>query len=333
MGVDSYENGDSTFGTSALEWNGSGWQDIATPNSLNSLLSGVSCTSPTACTAVGDVANGTGGFVPLAERWNGSTWTVQPAPPAPAGAANSFLLSVSCTSATFCLAVGEWRDSSANQFTLAERWNGTKWSLLSTVDPAGTTSDGLAHVSCPNSTTCYAVGSDSPATADSALIEFWNGTAWSVQAAPLPSGGSHGSLQGIDCPSTAMCTAVGDYLNGTHDVALAIGWNGTSWAAQSVPVPAGTSQSDLSAVSCSDTATCIAVGSGFHNSFGLTAISERWNPTGWLVRPVGIPSSDSPSGMEGVSCPSALLCEAVAYYSPRGGGFVGNDIDLAEQWS
>src|SRR6202044_1485498 len=44
MAVDSYENSDSTFGTSAQEWNGGAWQDLATPNPLNSYLSGVSCT-------------------------------------------------------------------------------------------------------------------------------------------------------------------------------------------------------------------------------------------------------------------------------------------------
>lgn len=332
MAVDSFENSGGTFGTSALKWNGGSWQDIATPNSANSLLSGVSCTSSTACTAVGDVLGGSGSLVPLAERWDGSTWTVE-SMPAPAGAASSFLLSASCTSVKFCMAVGLWRDSSGNQFTLAESWNGTTWKLLSTVDPAGTTDNTLNHVACPNSTTCYAVGSDLPGTADSALIESWNGTAWSAQAAPLPSGGSRGTLEGIDCFSTAVCLAVGGYFNGTNDIALADGWNGTSWAAQSVPVPAGTSQSGLAGVSCSGPVTCIAVGSGLHPTTGTTATSERWNGSSWLVRPAGIPSSDSPSALEGVSCPSQLLCEAVGFYSPRGVGLVGNEIDLAEQWS
>ncbi|HEV2360963.1 MAG TPA: hypothetical protein VGS21_04615, partial [Acidimicrobiales bacterium] len=119
MAVDQFEGSGSTFGTSAQQWNGGSWTDIATPNSANSVLSGISC-AKTMCMAVGDV-NNAGNIVPVAEQWNGSSWTVESVP-APAAAASSYLLADSCVSTTSCVAVGEYRDSSGNQYTLADSW-------------------------------------------------------------------------------------------------------------------------------------------------------------------------------------------------------------------
>ena len=52
------------------------WTIQHTPNprgSLRNILYGVSCSSATACTAVGYRENDAGDFVPLAEVWNGTT--------------------------------------------------------------------------------------------------------------------------------------------------------------------------------------------------------------------------------------------------------------------
>src|SRR4051812_12487684 len=71
-------------------------------------LSGIACSAATACTAVGYAwpapAHPPNHTTPLAERWNGASWSIQPTP-APAGAADSRLANVSCSTA-FCMAVG-----------------------------------------------------------------------------------------------------------------------------------------------------------------------------------------------------------------------------------
>ena len=98
----------------------SGWSIQHTPNPAGgsgSILNGVSCTSASACTAVGDSSNGTA-TVTLAERWNGTRWSIQTTPN-PAGGSNSMLNGVSCASATACTAVG-----GSSNGTLAEGWNG-----------------------------------------------------------------------------------------------------------------------------------------------------------------------------------------------------------------
>ena len=68
---------------------------------------------------------------PLAERWNGHAWVIQPALH-PAGASLSELNAVSCATATSCLAVGTIPAVGSSMGTpLAESWDGSAWTLQS----------------------------------------------------------------------------------------------------------------------------------------------------------------------------------------------------------
>ena len=69
--------------------------------------------------------------------------------------------------------------------TLVERWNGTSWSIVTSPNPSGATFAVLSGVSCPSTTSCYAVGESA---LDKTLVEHWNGTSWSIVASPNPSG-------------------------------------------------------------------------------------------------------------------------------------------------
>ena len=64
----------------------------STPGAL--VLTGVSCSASGACTAVGS-AQSAGGYVPSAQRWDGSSWTLHRLT---GGAA---LSAVSCSSSNF----------------------------------------------------------------------------------------------------------------------------------------------------------------------------------------------------------------------------------------
>jgi hypothetical protein len=141
------EDSGSVFPSFAETWNGSGWTFRATPNAKANVLDGVSCRSGTDCIAVGDVAGGGGQLLPLAERWNGAGWT-KLSTPAPAGAVTTFLTSVSCPSATSCVAVGLWEDASGKQQTLAESWHGGAWTIVATPSPAGFRTMQLSSVWC-----------------------------------------------------------------------------------------------------------------------------------------------------------------------------------------
>jgi hypothetical protein len=125
-----YHNSGGTRVTLAERWNGTAWVIQTTPSpsgAEGSLLKGVSCTSVSACTAVGDYATSDDGIeVMLAERWNGTAWVIQTTP-SPSGSFPSFffdseLSGVSCTSASACTAAGDYATSSGIEVTLAERY-------------------------------------------------------------------------------------------------------------------------------------------------------------------------------------------------------------------
>src|SRR5689334_18298280 len=80
-------------------WNDTTWTVVPSPNAaphrrgINE-LTGVSCASVSACTAVGSYMARNGRAKTLIESWNGTTWTIVPSPnPGPAA---SGLGSVSC---------------------------------------------------------------------------------------------------------------------------------------------------------------------------------------------------------------------------------------------
>jgi hypothetical protein len=141
-------------------WNGSTWRIQRTPHPAGAKatsFSGVSCTSRTACTAVGGYTNKANIALPLAERWNGSAWRIQRASH-PAGARSASLSGVWCTSRTGCVAVGSYTNKVNSELALAERWNGANWSIQRTPHPAGAKRASLSGVSCTSRTACTAVG-------------------------------------------------------------------------------------------------------------------------------------------------------------------------------
>ena len=82
----------------AEAWDGTTWTIHATPKPTGarlSLLNGVSCSSVTACTAVGSYVTSSNAGATLAEVWDGTTWTIRTTPN-PAGATDSRLSGVSC---------------------------------------------------------------------------------------------------------------------------------------------------------------------------------------------------------------------------------------------
>jgi hypothetical protein len=144
----------------AERWNGASWAIQRTPSpggKNDSGLLSVSCRSTSACTAVGFFTNRAGTAVTLAERWNGTSWSIQPIPN-PAGAKDSHLDGVSCTSKTACTAVGSFINRAGTLVPLAERWNGASWAIQRTPSPGGKNDSGLLSVSCRSTSACTAVG-------------------------------------------------------------------------------------------------------------------------------------------------------------------------------
>jgi hypothetical protein len=184
-------------------WNGSNWstENITTySGNWQSEDGGISCPSTKSCIAVNGAE-----FA----RWNGNRWS---AGSIAAPYANA-LHAVSCVSETSCVAVGSSYRSKS--LALVVQWTGRKWTMWRGGDPAGSTDVSLSAVSCTLRTTCAAVGTyRNPAYDQVQLVEAWNGTKASLQAAENPPGVKESVLSGVSCSSRNICVAVG-YVTST----------------------------------------------------------------------------------------------------------------------
>jgi hypothetical protein len=302
-----------------------GWSIQPTPNpanAINSFLNSVSCARASACLAVGDYRLPSQGGLPLAERWDGAAWSLQP-PPLPAGAAGGDLTSVSCPAPAACTAAGAAFGAPGTATTLAEHWDGSRWVIQPTPNPAGAKVSFFQGVSCPAAGVCTAVGYYlNPANRAVPLAGQLRGGRWVLQAVPVPAGTWSG-LSSVSCRRAWFCTAVGDNtLTSGTQVAVAEHWNGTRWAIQRVPAPRGALISLLSGVSCATMASCTATGTVFPASGNEGTLAEHWNGTRWAIQHTPNPPGSSMTFLVGVSCPTPSTCTTVGEWA--------NDLGVGE---
>ena len=251
--------------TLAAHWNGTAWTITPTPAAASggrlASLHDVADLSPANAWAVGQGKDAR----PLAEHWDGTAWSVVlvPVPAVPSGTsfANAVLSKISAVSATDIWAVGTTTaiqnvNKAVTRFTLAMHYNGTAWSIVKTANTAEPT--GLSDVTAISATNAWAVGNGfnnvhdtSASVANKAVIEHWNGTAWSIVASPA-------GLISVDRISAASATdiwASGQAPQQTIGgipvpVARTLHWNGTAWSALPGPTASdpGTAVTGLSAL-------------------------------------------------------------------------------------
>ena len=236
--------------TLAAHWNGTAWTITPTPAAASggrlASLYDVADLSPASAWAVGQGKDAR----PLAEHWDGTAWSVVPVPvpavPSGTSFANAVLSKISAVSATDIWAVGTTtaiQGTSVVRFTLAMHYNGTAWSIVKTANTAEPT--GLSGVTAISATNAWAVGTGfnnvhdtSASVANKAVIEHWNGTAWSIVASPA-------GLISVDRISAASATDI--WASGQAPeqtiagvpvpVARTLHWNGSAWSV--LPGPTG----------------------------------------------------------------------------------------------
>src|SRR5215471_6560797 len=330
--------GNSGAGNLVEQLTGAGWQILSAPSPSGAqfaVLGTVACAAASTCIAAGTYQDSSGAFQTLAERWNGTSWAVQPMPLL-AGGMMGQLYGVACTSATGCLAVGL---SSPNLFnnqspaTLAERWNGSTWSIQRVSSPPGAAAGNLNAAACVSTSACVAVGNTSNSRGTSLpLAQRWNGSTWSIQPTPSPADG--GNLIGVSCPSRSSCLAVGGHGNPFDEVppgTLAEEWNGSRWHIQPTPNPPGGGWF-LTAVSCTSPSACTAVGGRLARPGRPTGtLAERWDGHTWHIQPTPNPPGHHAKFLIGVACTSRSSCMAVgSEFDPATGESLGT---LAERWN
>jgi hypothetical protein len=189
-----------------------------------SLLPQVTCTSPSACVAVGlyDTTAPSHQY-PLIETWNGTTWTALAAPlPSNASSSPNFqqMNAVSCASPSFCVATGLYQDTGLKQWGLIETFQGGTWTDATAPQP--TNSDAavqqtvLYEVSCPTPSSCITGGSYYAASLGyTGMIDTLSAGRWTSAPVPLPSNVATSAADSyartVACYSPVACVAGGPY--------------------------------------------------------------------------------------------------------------------------
>src|SRR5205814_7559011 len=98
--------------------------------------------------------------------------------------------------------------------TLAESWNGRRWSVVPSAD-RGSRGSVLAGVSCAGPGDCVAVGYDVGTGSGHArtLIESRRASGWSITPSPGPSADAR--LLAVTCTGAARCEAAGYHGSGS----------------------------------------------------------------------------------------------------------------------
>jgi hypothetical protein len=181
-------------GALIAHWNGTAWSIVPNPalNQKGAVLTAIDPVSSSDVWAVGYQGNpnqaSDAGHTPFIEHWNGSAWSVVPAPTA---SRPSYLEAVSGTSATDASAVGyQTKPGTSTLVPLIEHWNGTAWSMVS-LPSSMTGLNGLnsVYAAAPNDVWATEGGPrypDSPYSSPPAVFLHWDGTAWSTVRAPVP---------------------------------------------------------------------------------------------------------------------------------------------------
>jgi hypothetical protein len=269
-----------------------GWSVVTVPQTgNNTILTGASAVSSTDAWAVGE-QSGTAGQAPVSYQWNGSAWSLVATPTL---GVTSSLASVSASSATDAWAVGMSVLGKHDDRTLMEHWNGTAWSVNSSLVVTGFFAE-LTGVVDLSPTNAWAVGE-----ANSSLLEHWNGTTWSPVTIPDPDF-TPGPNESISASSASDIWVVGSTLNTATDelVPEALHYNGTTWSVVAMP-QAGTNTSTIGAVTDISPTDAWAVGEdiGATSTVGGSTLIEHWNGSSWSVVPSPTPGADP--GLTGVA--------------------------------
>lgn len=186
------------------------------------------------------------------------------------------LISVSCVSQSFCVAVGSDEQSTPHSYVVI--WKAGSWDLAS-LPNLGSSAE-WSSVSCGAVGSCLLVG-ENLGRPSSLLMTAGK---WRVAPFPQPVAPS-GRLLGVSCISTSWCLAIGE---GPGEVPIGYRFQGESWI-RTTPLDKSY-VSLLRAVSCIGTSrACIAVGLSFKNNpltlppsdAGYSLLAERYVKGSW----------------------------------------------------
>jgi hypothetical protein len=247
------------------------------------------------------VAGGSGPFF----SWSSFTLATRP---------HDSLNSLSCSSASFCVAV----DADGYAFASSRPTSGPRAWQRQRADPSG----GLDPVSCAGTSVCVAFDGEDLAVSDDPAARD---AGWHVVA--LPSGGENGNavMTGVSCPSVALCVVgddSGDVITSSHPSAATTAWRLVNLDDGVTDNPGG---NYTSGVSCPSATFCVIAD---ENDVIFTSSDPLGGASAWRDYDLSnvVPDDGHGNDLAGLVCPSRSFCLAgdvwgdiVASSDPTGG--------------
>lgn len=251
-------------GGSYQVWNSGVWSSPQPlPYQMVDASRSLSCSGPAFCMLVDAQSYA----VFDGHSWTGKISAIQTLP-------GNVFESVSCTSATFCMATTFDGESA--------EWNGTAWSIGPRFGASGW---GYTDpVTCPATNLCWA-----------GIGPAWNGTTWT----PIENGDPANTnwLDHMSCTSTSFCMYV-DSLGGMSEYTAANGWT-------SISSPWSSGDTALPDVACQSASSCVSVA---QTDNGQATLVSTFSGSTWTT-PVILHSGIASNPL--VACPTTQLCMEV----------------------
>ena len=325
-----YQDSANQYQSFVSTWNGSIWTSQEIAGALNlggsSWAQAVSCASPTFCAVGGYYYDSAGNSQPYVATWDGTAWTSQEVAASSAGSIAE-VYSVSCVSATFCVAGGAFQPSGSAYQSFVATWNGTTWTSQEIVGAlnAGGNSQ-VNSVSCTTSTFCVAGGYYADVAHHSqSFVSTWNGSTWIDQevAGALNVAGDS-LVNSVSCSTLSFCVAGGSYAAVLgQSQSFVSTWNGSTWSDQELAgaLNAG-NYSQMNSVSCSSATFCVAGGEYKDSANHYQSYVSTWNGSTWSDQELaGALNAGGDSQLASVSCTTSTFCAAGGRYAAAVGNY------------
>lgn len=225
---------------------------------------------------------------------------------------------VSCPTSDWCMAAGV----GAQEKRIASMvLSGGRWRAVAAPAIKGALHFTLNALSCTSRRFCIAVGDTTVVTASrlhgELLTVLYDGSSWRVLPMPITFPRTLPSLNGVSCPRTGECVAVGNsnFYSASPGRQLIIRFRAGRWSLMAARARTGT---EPLAISCAAPGACMAVGV---QEVGAPVVERLAHDT-WSMLPAQSPGPPTRSEngaifadtLDSVACITTARCVAVGDY-------------------
>jgi hypothetical protein len=341
-------NSSGVHQTLVLQYNGSSWSIITSPNqsAYEGELGGVTCTGVNDCIGVGyycqsSACTGSTSRQTEIEQWDGTSWYIADGTNTGGSSNRNDLRAVACVPGAApdnCAAVGYYCEASSNctggtnasSQTLAEQYGGPVQNAATASSAwASASATGDSSVSAPDapSSIAGAVNTLSGALHKKApdIAVPGRGPALNLGRTfngPQFTGEGNNLIYDTACVTSTNCYGVGSYCTasgggkcatGSYNQTLIEHYDGSIWRPMPSPNAGSAVPNVLQGIYCNSATDCWAAGAYQPGSYWQTLI-EHFDGSSWSVATSNNTSSTQLNWLNEVTCSASNNCWAVGHY-------------------